>query len=158
LLKLNKVNLNDKKINLKILEHNEIYSGPFIDKAPDIIFTINEGAGVSVNSFGHKRLIEAGSIGLNQNASHRMNGIFIASGKDIVESKKIYNAKLIDIAPTILHMFSIPIPDDMDGKVLKVIFKDKSIFKSKKVVYSKAMDEKQRIKRKIYELKKSGEI
>lgn len=158
LLNLNKTTLNGKRIDIEILKQDNIYSGPFVNKAPDIIFTINKGAGVSVNSFGHNKLIEEGSIGLNQNASHRMNGIFIAYGKDIDKNKKIYNAKITDIAPTILHMFSIPIPDDIDGEVLMDIFKEKSILKSNKVIYFKPEDEKYRIKRKIVELKESGKI
>lgn len=80
------------------------------------------------------------------------------NGKDIEVNKKINNAKLVDIAPTVLHMFSTPISDDMDGKVLKEIFKDESIFKLKQIVYSKFVDEKYRIKKKIYELRESGKI
>ena len=87
-----------------------------------------------------------------------MNGIFIAYGRDIAKKRKIDNAKITDIAPTVLHMFSVPIPDDIDGKVLMNIFKEKSVFKSNKVIYFKSEDEKYRIKRKIVELKESGKI
>jgi arylsulfatase A-like enzyme len=35
---------------------------------------------------------------------------------------KIENARLIDIAPTILHLLDVPVPEDMDGKVLTSLF------------------------------------
>ena len=52
--------------------------------------------------------------------SHRINGIFIMKGKDIKENATIENAEIIDIAPTILYLMGLPIPPDMDGKVLDV--------------------------------------
>lgn len=39
---------------------------------------------------------------------------------------KIKNAKIIDLTPTILHLFNIPIPDDMDGRVLTECFEEDS--------------------------------
>ena len=37
---------------------------------------------------------------------------------DIILAKVL---RIVDIAPTILHMFNVPIPRDMDGRVLKEI-------------------------------------
>ena len=31
---------------------------------------------------------------------------------------KIENARLIDLAPTLLHLFGVAVPEDMDGHVL----------------------------------------
>jgi len=51
-----------------------------------------------------------------------MNGIFVAKGPRIKKGIKIDGAKIYDIAPTILHIFGLPIPNEMDGRVLKEIF------------------------------------
>ena len=32
--------------------------------------------------------------------------------------------QLVDLAPTILHMLGLPVPADMDGRVLEEIFSD----------------------------------
>lgn len=59
-------------------------------------------------------------------------GIILAMGDHIKEGYKI-NAKIYDIAPTILHIFSLPIPDDIDGSPTLNIFKDTSDYVQRKV-------------------------
>ena len=68
------------------------------------------------------------------------------------------STKAIDLAPTILHLFNVPIPVDMDGKVLLEIFQENSIFKKNKIIYSKSQNEKYRIKKKILKLKENHKI
>ena len=36
---------------------------------------------------------------------------------------EIENAQLIDLAPTLLYLLGVPVPADMDGKVLTSIFR-----------------------------------
>ena len=47
----------------------------------------------------------------------------------------VEKATVLDFAPTLLYLFGIPIPDDMDGRVLEGIFdKDISVIKRKENV------------------------
>src|SRR5690606_7621438 len=46
---------------------------------------------------------------------HRRFGIFVASGPGIKKKENIYGLSLIDVAPTILHYYGLPIGKDMDG-------------------------------------------
>lgn len=55
---------------------------------------------------------------------HRNFGIFCAAGPGIKKGEKVYGATLLDVAPTILTMFGLPIGEDMDGKVLSTIFEE----------------------------------
>ena len=59
---------------------------------------------------------------------HTQYGIFMAYGNDIKKGKEIKNTTIYDIAPTVLHMFNIAIPRDMDGRVLREIFREDSEF------------------------------
>ena len=59
------------------------------------------------------------------------------------------------MAPTILHMFGIPIPKDMDGRVLKEIFKGELAMQEIKY---QEIDERNRIKKKLRELRRRGMI
>ena len=55
-------------------------------------------------------------------AEHRQFGIFAAMGPGIRQDERIYGASLIDICPTLLHLFGLPVGEDMDGKVLLDIY------------------------------------
>lgn len=55
---------------------------------------------------------------------HRQFGIFAAKGPGIRRDERIYGANLLDICPTLLHLFGLPVGEDMDGKVLLDIYED----------------------------------
>ncbi|TAE73762.1 MAG: tetratricopeptide repeat protein [Verrucomicrobia bacterium] len=55
-------------------------------------------------------------------AEHRQFGIFAAKGSGIRRDQRIDGASIIDICPTLLHLFGLPVGDDMDGKVLTDLF------------------------------------
>ena len=50
---------------------------------------------------------------------HRMDGILVMAGDDILKGLEIPAREIIDLAPTILHLMDIAIPSDMDGQVIK---------------------------------------
>jgi len=82
-----------------------------------------------------------------------MNGIFIAHGPDIKNTgESIGRARIIDLTPTILHMFNLEIPEDMDGKVLMNIFKIDSPIAKRPILYRKITEE-EKIKEKLRKLK-----
>jgi tetratricopeptide (TPR) repeat protein len=56
---------------------------------------------------------------------HRQFGIFVAKGPDIKKDERVYGANLLDICPTLLHLFGLPVAEDMDGKVLLDIYEGK---------------------------------
>ena len=51
-------------------------------------------------------------------AEHSPYGIFVMRGEGIKKDECLYAASLIDITPTVLHHFGLPVGDDMDGKTL----------------------------------------
>ena len=55
-------------------------------------------------------------------AWHRRSGILVAAGAGIKRDERIYGASLIDVAPTILTLFDLPIGEDMDGRPLLEAF------------------------------------
>ena len=54
-------------------------------------------------------------------AWHRPYGVFIAHGPGILEDEEIYGASLLDVAPTVLALMGLPVPDDMDGHAMPQI-------------------------------------
>lgn len=57
-------------------------------------------------------------------AEHRQFGIFAAMGPGIRKDARIYGAGLLDICPTLLHRFGLPVAGDMDGKVLLDLYEN----------------------------------
>ena len=91
-------------------------------------------------------------------ATHTPYGIFLAFGPDLKTGEKLKGLRLIDLAPTILHIFGTPIPKDMDGRVLKEIFKEDSEPAKREVEYQGDVDEKELVKEKIKKLKVAGKL
>lgn len=73
---------------------------------------------------GHKRIIDMPKVQAAPALEHRQFGMFVAMGPDIKKNEKVFGLGLIDIAPTILHHFGLPVGKDMDGKVMLDIFKE----------------------------------
>ena len=54
--------------------------------------------------------------------THRPDGIFVASGPGVNAGTTIEGARIVDLAPTILRVLDLPIPEYMDGTVLQAAF------------------------------------
>ncbi len=53
---------------------------------------------------------------------HRHYGVLAMKGPDLLKDERIYGATLLDIAPTILSMYDLPVGQDMDGRPLVQAF------------------------------------
>lgn len=71
---------------------------------------------------GSRRILNMPKLAAAPALDHRQFGIFVASGPNIKKNEKIFGLSLIDVAPTILHNFGLPVGRDMDGKVILDIF------------------------------------
>lgn len=147
-----------KNLNVKIFDPKEIYKGDQLELAPDILFTINNWECVVIENFNNF-LYRDQPYSNRHTGSHRINGIFLAFGPGIKKRVEIKDAKIYDIAPTILHIFNLPLPKDMDGRVLTEIFEEESEFTKRKVEYVEPIEpEKERIRERIKKLRKTAKI
>jgi len=55
---------------------------------------------------------------------HRQFGIVCMKGDQLKKDERIYGATLLDMTPTILTMFGLPVGEDMDGRVLVQAFEE----------------------------------
>ncbi len=58
---------------------------------------------------------------------HRNFGIFVLAGPGIKKDEIVYGATLLDIAPTVLSLFGLPVGRDMEGKVLVNVFEKEPV-------------------------------
>ncbi|MBN1842116.1 MAG: alkaline phosphatase family protein [Deltaproteobacteria bacterium] len=119
-----------EKIVEKVYRREDLYDGPQVEDAPDLLIGWNDYAYYTSVTLGK----EKGEIfGPHMNidcseykhvGTHRLNGTFMAMGPDIKKGIEICGAGICDVAPTILYMLGEPIPDDMDGRVFAEIFEE----------------------------------
>ena len=60
----------------------------------------------------------------NYTGIHKIDGIMIASGKDIKKGHRIEAASILDVTPTILTLAGLHVPEDMDGSVIEEMLTD----------------------------------
>ncbi len=54
---------------------------------------------------------------------HREQGVYLAKGPGFKQTPEpIFGARLLDITPTVLHYFGLPVGEDMEGRVLTETF------------------------------------
>lgn len=69
----------------------------------------------------HRRphILPSGPVPEPQAAAwHRPYGIFVLNGPPVLADRRAYGATLLDITPTVLTLFGLPIGRDMDGRPL----------------------------------------
>ncbi len=56
---------------------------------------------------------------------HDRFGVFVLSGPDVKSGGELDDATILDVTPTVLHLFGMPRGEDMDGRVLDDLFEAK---------------------------------
>jgi predicted AlkP superfamily phosphohydrolase/phosphomutase len=109
------------------LPREAVYSGPYVDRSPDVLIQWNLKHGysyVSRRSEPHRTRAAIRRLDRRERASlksgaHRDLGLLVMVGDVVRPGTAIRDARIVDVAPTVLHLAGLPVPDDMDGKVLE---------------------------------------
>jgi predicted AlkP superfamily phosphohydrolase/phosphomutase len=100
-----------------VYERDELYDGPHATLAPDLTVVLADWRyrTIGLHDFTTNRLI---APAFGPTGDHRMEGILIAAGPAFRQGAQPKGATLLDVAPTVLHLLDVPVPHDMDGRVL----------------------------------------
>jgi predicted AlkP superfamily phosphohydrolase/phosphomutase len=96
----------------------DLYWGPYTHLAADLMFEPRDWAnqGFGLHDFASNQWLGPTP---DRTGTHRMNGVIFLHGPGIRAGSFIEDAAIIDVAPTILALMGVPIPSNMDGKVLE---------------------------------------
>jgi predicted AlkP superfamily phosphohydrolase/phosphomutase len=113
----------------RVIKKEEVYSGKHSDEAPDLLIQWNENRYIQRPSHSARgdqpieimgpRELEEAERATRPSGIHVPEGIFLAQGEGFQVGVEIPAQSIYDVAPTILYLYDLPIPEDMDGTVIE---------------------------------------
>jgi predicted AlkP superfamily phosphohydrolase/phosphomutase len=108
----------------KVHKREELYNGPYIEFAPDLLIDWVNSAYMPTESDKDKDSIFVERWRENMNwptsGSHRTNGLLLIKGSGIAKNKRIENSRIIDMTPTWLNLLNQKIPNDLEGNIIPI--------------------------------------
>jgi predicted AlkP superfamily phosphohydrolase/phosphomutase len=112
---------DERPIVSQVYYAEEFYQGPYVAFAPDVIAVADPEVGYEFD-FGNPGVPDLVMHDLVFNGNHRADGILLACGPGVRSVRDAPPARIIDLTPTILWLLGRPVPENMDGRVLREAF------------------------------------
>ncbi len=113
-----------ERIVRRVAHREEIYHGPLLDEAPDLIVLWRDYAYWGRGRYDapdaplFQEEYAVGFSDLPLTGIHRLEGMLIAAGPGLAAGRRVEGAHIADLLPTILHLLELPVPEGLDGCVL----------------------------------------
>jgi len=101
----------------QVIPGDQVAYGPYAHRGPDLHLILDGYKTIVFPLFATDGRIVTRQI-RGDSGCHRRHGIFIAWGAQVRQGAQVADARIWDLAPTILHLMGEPVVDDMDGRVL----------------------------------------
>jgi predicted AlkP superfamily phosphohydrolase/phosphomutase len=94
-----------------------VYEGPYLYRAPDVLF---ETRGEQYTGSGIQEFVSNATMAPSPifSGCHRQAGMVILAGTPFRQGVRLREQRIVDLAPTILHLLGYDVPVDMDGQVM----------------------------------------
>ena len=114
------------KVFAEIHRRESLFRGPHAEPAPDLVCILAKEFDVPA-SF-RRDVRSTGLITLNRHVlrdgGHEPEGIFLLHGPNVRATGRLPSQPIVAIAPTVLQMFGLPIPDDIDCQPITAAFSE----------------------------------
>jgi predicted AlkP superfamily phosphohydrolase/phosphomutase len=101
----------------EVIPGDTVVHGPYASRSADLHLVMDGYRAIAFPLFAADRRIVTRQI-RGDSGCHRRHGVLIAWGHGIRSGAVLDDARIHDLAPTILHLKGLPVPNDMDGRVL----------------------------------------
>ena len=102
-----------QKVVERVVRRSEAYEGPFTDRASDLYVNWNHGANLG------QPPEEVRDRGFWWSGDHRPEGILICKGPELRSTALAATPTVCDLVPTIMCAAGLPIPSNLDGRVIQ---------------------------------------
>ncbi len=101
----------------QVIPGDSVVHGPYASRSADLHLILDGYRAIAFPLFAADRHVVTSQI-RGDSGCHRRHGVLIAWGEGIRPGETVEGARIMDLAPTILHLMGLPVPEDMDGRVL----------------------------------------
>ena len=102
-------------LGTKVFRPEDVYSGPYVREAPDLIVYFGDLYWRGTESIGHESLYSFETEIGPDDCVHAQEGIFIMNDPQERVTGKQHGLNILDCAPTVLDLLGMPLDQDMDG-------------------------------------------
>jgi len=124
----------------RVHRRKDLYAGAFVERAPDLIVQWKDYAYFTKKGIDRKGSILGKHLTLDASdcphtGTHRVAGILLARGPGFARGQKGSPTSIMDVAPSLLYHWGLPIPRYMDGGVVREMF-DATLWDSRAPEYT----------------------
>jgi predicted AlkP superfamily phosphohydrolase/phosphomutase len=106
----------------EVWTREEAFPGKYTDAAPDVILRLRDGGFVSTVRSEVLLSPRGEPVG-----THRPEGIFLARGQAVAKGSSLPEISVLDVTPTLLYALGLPVPEDLEGRVLREVFESQFV-------------------------------
>ena len=107
------------RVITRVERRDRLYGGPEVEGAADLVIATHDDSVWFYYSEGEvpSQVFEPSGWA---SGNHEPDGLFLGWGPDFARGPTIAN--IVDVMPTLFATMGVPIPDDIDGRVLQEVF------------------------------------
>lgn len=94
-----------------VVPREDVYDGPYAEDGCDVLFLPRGMNHAVATSLLGKRFVPVDEY------NHKRDGVFLAAGPDVRSNRSLERLSLVDVAPTVMALLDVPVPERMTGTV-----------------------------------------
>ncbi len=100
----------------QVFHREDLYRGPYVENLPEVVFVLDPAYNAHYTL--RSRAVIEGVPHRRRHGEHRREGILFLHGPSVRPGPLPRPAEIVDVLPTMLYLLGLPLPDDLDGRVV----------------------------------------